>query len=89
MKDLLHIDPITIVVLVIGFISTWNTLKKDSKWHTSWIKKHDEECDDFKKSQQKITLELMTSNTHLTTLAEAHGERLTRLETAADKKGTR
>ena len=84
-QELLHFDPLTVAILVIGFIGTWYTLKSDSKWHTEWIKKHSAECDAREATTTKIFAELTTSNAKLTTLAETHDHRLERVEGQLDR----
>ena len=86
MKDYFHIDPVTILILLVGFITTWVTLKKDSGWHTAWIKKHDRECDEQRKTNNKMLGELQTTNAHLATLTEIHEKRLDRLERQTDQR---
>ncbi len=85
MKELFHVDPITIILLLTGFIATWTTLKKDSGWHTSWIKKHDQECDEQREANTKLFTALQTTNAHLATLTEGHEKRLDRVEKYVDQ----
>jgi len=84
--QLLKFDPVEVVVIALGFIGTWVTLRNDSKWHTAWIKKHSTECDEQRKANNEILTELRTSNAHLCTLTESHHERLVRMETRIDAK---
>ena len=84
--DLLHIDPINLIIVVSGIIVIWTTLRNDSKWHTDWIKKHSAECDELRKANNEILNELRTSNEHLSTLTESHHERLGRIETQMDRQ---
>ncbi len=85
-KELFHFDPLTLVVLLIGFIGAWYTMKSSTAWHTQWIKKHDAECDEQRDANNRIFRELQTANAHLGTMAEGHEKRLDRIETAIDKK---
>lgn len=84
MKDLLHFDLVTVVVLLAGFVGTWYTLKSDSRWHTAWIKKHSEDCDEYRKGNAELLTAIRTTNAHLVTLTEAHDHRLERLEQQSD-----
>lgn len=85
MKELLSSNLITILLISIGFIGTWYTLKSDSRWHTTWIKKHSEDCDEYRKINAEVLTEIRTTNAHLVTLTEAHDHRLGRLEQQADR----
>lgn len=80
MKELFHVDPITIVVLIVGFVGTWTALKKDSRWHTTWIKAHDKDCKETRAANSEILTELRTSNAHLTTLMTAIQQRQERTD---------
>ncbi len=88
LKELFHFDPVTLVVLLGGFIATWATLKKDSKWHTSWIKQHDAECKEQRKTNGEILTELRETNSHLATMVVNQEKRLDRVETFVDKVST-
>src|SRR3990167_4071313 len=80
MTDLLNFDPITLIVVLGGFIATWATLRGDSRWHTEWIKKHSKECDEQRKANNEILTELRASNTHLVTLTTTHHERMGKID---------
>lgn len=80
MKELLHVDLITIAIVIGGFIGTWYTLRADSKWHTAWIKKHSEECDKRETQITNILLEMRTSNAQLSTLVTGHHESIQRID---------
>lgn len=80
MKDLFHIDPLTAILVLVGFVGMWYTLRNDSKWHTEWIKKHDMECDEQRITTNRLITEIQSTNSRLVTLAEAHGDRLNRVE---------
>lgn len=89
----LHFDPLNAVLILLaivasykGWISTQTHLENESKWHTEWIKKHSEECDQRDRNYTAIIIELQKSNSHLTTLTEADGKRLDRIEASIDKK---
>ena len=79
LQELLHFDPLTVVILIGGFIGTWATLKKDSRWHTSWIKRHEDECKEYKIEQNKIMARLVT-------LSESHEKRIDRIEKHEDQE---
>jgi hypothetical protein len=79
LKDVLHFDPVTIAVILAGFIGTWYTLRSDSKWHSEWIKTHDKECDENKRQTAAILAEL-------TQIAKDHGGRLDRVERHLDRE---
>lgn len=86
LKDVFHVDPITLVVVVCGFLATWITLKNDSKWHTSWIRKHDAECDEQRIMNNKLFTELQVTSGKLTEIAQSNNHRLDRLEIQADRR---
>lgn len=75
MSEYFHVDPVNLVVVVAGIIVMWTTLRNDSKWHSTWIKKHDKECDEQRKANNKILGELTVSNEHLSTLADSQSKR--------------
>ena len=78
--DLLHFDPITVIIVITGVIVTWANLRKDSKWHGAWIKKHSEECDRREGQVTSVLLEMRTSNVHLETLVTAHHDSIQRID---------
>lgn len=80
MKELLHFDPVTLIVLISGFIGTWATLRKDSSWHTAWIKKHSDDCDIQRKQNNDILTSLRASTAQLVTLTDGHHERMNRID---------
>jgi hypothetical protein len=86
MVDLTHFDPITIGIIVAGFIGTWAVLRNDSKWHSDWIKKHSAECDEQRLLNTAIFTQLKESNARLTVLTEGHDHRLERIENQMDRK---
>ena len=73
------------LVLVGGSIGAWYTLRNDSKWHSEWIKKHTEESDAREQKTTEILSALLTTNAHLTTLTEGHGQRIDRIEHSIDR----
>src|SRR4051812_11173354 len=62
MRPEFHVDILTLLVVAVGVIGTWYTQKATLKWHTSWIKKHDAECDEQRRMNNTILIELRTSN---------------------------
>lgn len=80
MKELLHFDPITLLVLIGGFIGTWTSLRKDSSWHTQWIQKHSEQCDEQRKQNNDIITSLKASTAQLVTLTDGHHERMNKID---------
>ena len=82
--ELLHFDPITLVVLLAGIIGGWYTLKNNSAWHGKWIAEHDKECRERERNISSILSEISICNSRLTTLAEAHEVRLLRIERMQD-----
>ena len=79
-SELLHFDPITVIVVIASVIITWANLRRDSKWHSAWIKKHSEECDAREKQVTTVLLEMRTSNAHLETLVTSHHESIQRID---------
>src|SRR5262249_32193700 len=67
-SSLFHIDPVTIVVLIIGFGRSWYSQRSDVKIATSWIKHHQEECEELRKANNEILSELRETNARLTAL---------------------
>jgi hypothetical protein len=89
----IHFDPFNAVLILIAigtgyraYVSTQSKLKTDTDWHTEWIKRHDEECDQRDRSYTALLGELQKSNAHLTTLTEGHTQRLGRIENTLDKR---
>ena len=80
MKEFFHFDPVTIIILLAGFIATWTTLKKDSGWHTSWIKQHDAECKEQRKANAEILTALQIGNAELKGIAKSNVDRLEKIE---------
>ena len=85
MKDLFHLDPITIVIVLAGVIATWTALKKDLAWHSSWIARHEKDCHELRTSNSQIISELRESNARLSTLTIGHAARIDRLEDQVDR----
>lgn len=85
MGEYLHFDPVNLAVVIAGIIAFWVTLRKDSDWHGSWIKKHDAECDQQRQINNRILTELQKTNEHLITLTESHGGRIDRIENQMDR----
>lgn len=85
-KGLLHFDPVSVVIVVACAAVIWTKLRTSVKWHTTWIQKHDQECDDHKKDLAKILADVQKNQGILTTLADAQSHRLERLENWRDKQ---
>jgi hypothetical protein len=88
-----HFDPFNAFLVLIailasyrGWISTQASLKKDSDWHSEWIRRHSDECDERDRTYIGLLIELQKGNAHLTTLTEGQGERIARIETQMDRK---
>lgn len=75
-SEYFHVDPVNLVVVIAGIIVMWTTLRNDSKWHSSWIKKHDKECDEQRAANNTILTKLTVTNEHLSTLSEGQTKRL-------------
>lgn len=92
MKELLHFDPITLITVVIAFLGNQYVgsllNKKDSKWHSDWIRKHSAECDEQRKENSEILTELRTGNATLAALVTSHNDRIGRIETQMDRTFT-
>ncbi len=84
--EYLHFDPVTLLVLILGFIGTWVTLRNDSKWHGAWIKKHAKDCEDLNASYGKMFTELQVGNAKLGQLAEQSAHRIDRIENFMDRE---
>lgn len=84
MKELLHFDPLNLIVVVLAAVGAYFTLQRDSKWHTQWIQKHDKECDEQRTINTGLFTELKSMSAHLATLTEAHEKRLDRAENYID-----
>ena len=83
--DWLHFDPIQTVLVSVAAIWAWFKIRADSEWHTEWIKRHSDECNDRDERTTKILIELQTSNAHLVTLTEGHNDRINRIEHQMDR----
>lgn len=85
MGDFFHVDPVTILVLIGGFIAAWKKLNVTSAWQAQWIMKHDRECDEQRKVNNIMFGEIQRTNSHLVTLTEGHEKRLDRIERRYDR----
>ena len=85
MSEFLHFDPINLVVVIVGIVAAWVTLRNDSKWHSTWIHEHSKECDEQRKANNKILTELQTVNAQFATMAQAHDHRIDRIEQHLDR----
>lgn len=83
--EFLHFDPITLLVLIVGLIGGWTTLKNNTSWHSKWIRKHDEECNEYKVRANEILTELKVSNERLAQIAVNNTQRIERIEHQMDK----
>jgi hypothetical protein len=85
-ESLLHFDPITLGVLLVGIAGGWYTLKNTTKWHTSWIKDHQKECDKREETYTRMFNEIQVSNATLTAIASSTTHRVDRIEQQMDNK---
>ena len=85
MQEFLHFDLVNLVGMVVIAIAAWVSMKNTLSWHTTWIKKHDQECDEQRKINNKILTALQTTSAHLATLTEGHEKRIDRLERTEDR----
>ncbi len=79
-------DPITLVVVLMGFIGTWYAMKGTVKWHSTWIKQHDSECDEQRKANNEILTRLQVNQESLTRVCESAEHRIDRLEKQFDRR---
>ena len=92
-ESLFHFDPLNVVLLVLGMIGAWYSLRdkvsastKDIAWHSEWIKKHSVDCDEQRRLNNEILASLRESTMRLTTLTESHHERIARIEGREDRE---
>lgn len=78
MKELFHFDPVNLVAILVIAIAAWVTMRNTLTWHTAWIRKHDEECDELRQKNGQILTQLLVTNEHLKVLVEANAQRLDR-----------
>ena len=84
--EYLHFDPVTLAVVILAAIGGWYKVSNSSDWHTDWIKKHERNCDDYKRAQSQILTELQVSNARLAEISLHSTQRLDRLEDRMDKE---
>ena len=85
-ESLVHFDPIQIMIVAAGVIVVWTQLRGSVKWHSDWIAKHDDECHKFKTEIASTLARAVATDEKLTTMLDAHCDRIDRLETWRDKQ---
>jgi hypothetical protein len=90
----LHVDPVQIAVLILGFASVWirflrkDTLQSDAVTRlTEWSKKHDVMCTEIRDANTKMMNQLQVTTTKLAQIAESQDHRLDRIERLQDAAG--
>lgn len=92
MKELIHFDPINLLIVIVGFGAFWykffrshDKLVDTVSAQAEWTQIHDRECDEQRRANMQILTEIQKVNSRLTTLTEAHEKRIDRLENQADR----
>jgi hypothetical protein len=85
----LHFDPINAVIVAGAALLIYTLLNREQRWHSKWIIRHDQECDENRKTNNKLFAEMQSMNAHLATLTEGHEKRIDRLETQSDRARAR
>lgn len=81
----MHFDPITLAVVLVGFVGSWYALRSDTTQNKEKLEEHKKDDDERHKAMENMLQVLTTSNTHLATLTTQHHEEIGRLR---DKVGT-